>query len=193
MTQKLKTILFVALPGELPIEVIPPGVEIIYTGVGKINAAISAVITLKDLDPKTTRVVNFGSAGSLLPKMQLYQCTYFSQHDMNAEPLAPSHHTPFDDLFYKGRTDTLRFGENGHICATQDSFEKNPQDIFIYDMEAYALAKVCKKMGFQFHCFKFVSDGGEAEDWKENHGKVIDLFVDVLNKLLYNQTPNAKQ
>jgi len=187
MTQKLKTILFVALPGELPMEDIPPGVEIVYTGVGKINAAISAVTTLKDLDPKTTRVVNFGSAGSLLTKMRLYQCTDFRQHDMNAEPLAPLYHTPFDDLIYEGKTDTLSFGGSGYSCATQDVFEKNPQDNFIYDMEAYALAKVCSKFGFHFYCYKFVSDGGEAEDWKENHNKGIDLFIDVLNRLLCDQ------
>lgn len=106
---------------------------------------------------------------------------------MNAEPLAPLHHTPFDEQFYQHQTDTIRFGVGGYSCATQDAFEKNPRNDFIYDMEAYALAKVCSRMGFQFHCFKFVSDDGAPEDWKENHNKGVDLFIDVLNRLLYEQ------
>ena len=38
--QKIK--LFVALETELPKELIPAGVDVYYTGVGKINAAIKA-------------------------------------------------------------------------------------------------------------------------------------------------------
>ena len=40
MSMRIK--LFVALPSEFPIEKAPLGVDVIYTGVGKVNAAIKA-------------------------------------------------------------------------------------------------------------------------------------------------------
>ena len=55
--------LFVALPSEFPKEKAPLGVDVIYTGVGKINSAIKATEILKDLSPADTIVINYGSAG----------------------------------------------------------------------------------------------------------------------------------
>lgn len=179
----MKSILFVAIPSELPRNLVPPSTELIYTGVGKVNAAMIAVQHLKDLNPATTQVLNFGSAGSSLPKMNLYKCAKFSQHDMNAEPLAPKYHTPFDELLYSESTSTLVFNEDNHECVTQDTFEKNPKEGFIYDMEAYSIAKVCKKFGFDFQCYKFVSDSGDADEWEKNHDKGIDLFLSELKKI----------
>ena len=59
----MKVILFVALPSELPKELVPNGIDVVYTGVGKVNAAIKATETLKDLDPTDVVVINYGSAG----------------------------------------------------------------------------------------------------------------------------------
>lgn len=179
----MKFVLFVALLNELPNHLVPKDVDLVYTGVGKVNAAIITAQYLKDLDPKQTKVINFGSAGSSLPKMNLYRCTKFSQHDMNAEPLAPKHHTPFDELFYSDSSAILTFSDYGHECVTQDKFETQPEPGFIYDMEAYSIAKICKKQGFDFYCFKFVSDDGDASEWEKNHDKGVDMFLDELNKI----------
>jgi adenosylhomocysteine nucleosidase len=181
----MKVVLFVALPSELPVERVPEGVEVVYTGCGKVNAAIVASRHLVGAEPAETVVVNFGSAGSTLLKMRLYECTKFGQHDMNEEPLAVKHQTPFDEMFYPGLTNPIVFGEGGYACATQDVFETCPHEGFIYDMEAYSLAKVCKKYGFDFRCFKFVSDEGDASDWVRNHDKGIELFLLELEKIGY--------
>lgn len=176
-------IVFVALESELPQDLIPNGVDIYYTGVGKVNAAIKATEVLSGLLPNfNATVLNYGSAGSnTLPKGTLADCRYFIQNDMNT-PFGKTHETPFDSEIYPEiKEPTIEFG-TGYVCRTQDKFEDNPQGIF--DMEAYAIAKVCKIYGFDFTAYKYISDGGDIDEWEENHSKGKELFVEQLNKIL---------
>jgi len=176
-------ILFVALESELPKELIPPNVSVYYTGVGKVNAAIKATEVLSGLLPNfNATVLNYGSAGSnTIPKGTLADCRYFIQQDM-ITPFGHRHETPFDSEIYPEiKEPTIEFG-TGYVCRTQDKFEDNPQGIF--DMEAYAIAKVCKIYGFDFRAYKYISDGGDIDEWEENHSKGKELFVEQLNKIL---------
>ena len=182
-----KIILFVALESELPKEKVPDGVEIYYTGVGKVNAAITTTEVIKGYlfggwKSDDIVVLNYGSAGSnTLPKGTLADCRYFIQNDMNT-PFASNHSTPFDELIYPQlKEPAIEFG-SGYVCRTQDRFEDNPQGIF--DMEAYAIAKVCMRYGFSFTAYKYISDGGDVNDWEANHSKGVDLFLKQLNKML---------
>ena len=174
-------ILFVALESELPKELVPPNVSIYYTGVGKVNAAIKATEVLSGLLPNfNATILNYGSAGSkTIPTGILARCKYFIQHDMNT-PFAPNHETPFDNLLYPEiKEAAIEFG-SGYVCRTQDKFEDNPQGIF--DMEAYSIAKVCKMYGFNFTAYKYISDGGDVNDWEANHQKGAKLFLEELKK-----------
>jgi adenosylhomocysteine nucleosidase len=176
-------ILFVALESELPKELVPPNVSVYYTGVGKVNAAIKATEVLSGLLPNfNATVLNYGSAGSnTIPKGTLADCRYFIQNDMHT-PFGKTHETPFDSEIYPEiKEPTIEFG-SGYVCRTQDKFEDNPQGIF--DMEAYAIAKVCKIYGFDFRAYKYISDGGDIDEWEENHSKGKELFVAELNKIL---------
>jgi adenosylhomocysteine nucleosidase len=176
-------ILFVALESELPKELVPPNVSVYYTGVGKVNAAIKATEVLSGLLPNfNATVLNYGSAGSnTIPKGTLADCRYFIQNDMHT-PFGKTHETPFDSEIYPEiKEPTIEFG-SGYVCRTQDKFEDNPQGIF--DMEAYAIAKVCKIYGFDFRAYKYISDGGDVDEWEENHSKGKELFVTELNKIL---------
>jgi adenosylhomocysteine nucleosidase len=146
--------LFVALPSEFPKEKAPLGVDVIYTGVGKVNAAIKTTEILKDLSPSETIVINFGSAGSSDYKIgELIKCLQFQQ---------------------------LTFG-NSDVCFTTDTFQSNTKRS-ICDMEAYSIAKVCKIYGFEFVSYKFISDNGDANDWKKNHNKGITKFLEKLKE-----------
>jgi nucleoside phosphorylase len=51
-------------------------------------------------------------------------------------------------------------------------------------MEAYSIAKVCKIYGFDFRAYKYISDGGDIDEWEVNHSKGKELFVAELNKIL---------
>jgi adenosylhomocysteine nucleosidase len=176
-------ILFVALESELPKELVPPNVSVYYTGVGKVNAAIKATEVLSGLLPNfNATVLNYGSAGSnTIPKGTLADCRYFIQNDMHT-PFGKTHETPFDSEIYPEiKEPTIEFG-SGYVCRTQDKFEDNPQGIF--DMEAYAIAKVCKIYGFDFRAYKYISDGGDVDEWEENHSKGKELFIEELKKIL---------
>jgi adenosylhomocysteine nucleosidase len=175
----MKTILFVALPSELPNELVPNGIDVVYTGVGKVNAAIKATETLKGLDPKDTIVINYGSAGGHEVMVgNLFKCKTFIQRDMDARPFAEETITPFDNEIVMGKIDFNGLGYN--ICYTQDHFETIPS--VICDMEAYSIAKVCKIYGFDFTAYKYVSDNGNPDDWETNHNKGIELFLKALQK-----------
>ena len=107
-------VLFVALDSELPAENLPENVEIYYTGVGKVNAAIKATSVLSVKDSNNTLVINYGSAGSkILNKNHLYRCTKFEQADMDARPLVDSiGETPYDEMIYENMSKVIMFDKD---------------------------------------------------------------------------------
>jgi adenosylhomocysteine nucleosidase len=59
-------------------------------------------------------------------------------------------------------------------------------EVDLVDMEAYALAKVCKLEGLKFRCFKYISDNADenaTSDWTENCKKGVKLFQNKMNNL----------
>lgn len=182
--------LFVALETELPKELIPAGVEVYYTGVGKINAAIKATEVLSpayQVYNTNTLVLNYGSAGSKsVETHSLVECKVFVQEDMDGRPFTSLHNTPFDSVQYPQiGEEPIYFGSGGFVCHTQDKFEQNPK-YGVFDMEAYALAKVCKIYGYDFKSYKFVSDDGNPDDWDENHHLGVEKFLKKLVEYLEN-------
>jgi adenosylhomocysteine nucleosidase len=177
----LNIILFVALESEFELPNTFNNVEIYYTGVGKVNAAIKATSVLMYKNNKDTLVINYGSAGSrVLLKHNLYKCTSFEQIDMDARPLTLTvGETPFDESIYHNMPNVLSFDKKGYLCSTADKFQENPLAPIV-DMEAYSLAKVCKIFGFEFLAYKYISDDGNPEDWENNHHLGKDLFLEVL-------------
>ena len=74
MSMRIK--LFVALPSEFPIEKAPLGVDVIYTGVGKINAAIKATEILKDFIRNMLKSQNKFCISLMLPFFALTMCFF---------------------------------------------------------------------------------------------------------------------
>ena len=71
------------------------------------------------------------------------------------------------------------------ICGTGDSFETGISKVTcnLVDMEGYALAKVCKKLGVRLISVKYITDGANETahlDWEENlllgAKKLLDLY-----------------
>jgi len=50
----------------------------------------------------------------------------------------------------------------------------------VVDMEAYAIAKVCYLNDIDFISFKYITDDGNADDWKKNCGEGVKEFKKVL-------------
>ena len=144
---------------------------VLYTGVGKINAAYHLTKVLQKLRPE--RVINLGSAGSTeFSTGQLVNCTEFVQRDMNATALGiPHFQTPFDVhnspvLSYGSRIPLLPKA----TCGTGDSFYTGGvNDAFnVVDMEAYVFARICQLEDIPFTCIKYITDGANheaANDW----------------------------
>ena len=168
------TLLVVALENELPRDMVA-GWTIIYTGVGKVNAAIALCDAIAIHQPK--HVVNYGSAGALRPDLiGLHRVTRFLQRDMDVRTLGFAlGQTPFED------DGEILAGTGGLSCGTGDQFVSSPPELTsdLVDMEAYALARICKQKAIDFYCFKFISDnadGDAANDWSQQLANGAKLF-----------------
>lgn len=177
----MSIIIFVALADEFSGPV-PDGMKIVYTGVGKVNAALAAAVALSEVTP--TIAINFGTAGAVAPGFDgLIECGAAVQRDMDLRPLG----LPLGETFGDTEPAELRWGD-GPVVGTGDSFAATVPELRsdLVDMEAYALAKTCLRAGIPFRCIKFVSDSadeGAAVDWEENKARGAALFREWLAAL----------
>jgi adenosylhomocysteine nucleosidase len=162
-----------ALPGESQGLFEKAKIPLIYCGIGKINASLAATeLILRD---RPDHILNLGTAGShVFSTHQLIECSSLVQRDMDLSPLGfPRGQTPLDP--FPGKLELARVLEmlpHG-CCGTGDRFEVGPPELAcdLVDMEAYAIAKVCKKLKVGFTALKYITDGSDDKahhDWKEN-------------------------
>jgi len=159
--------------------------HVFVTGLGKVNATLHATKLI--LQHKPSIVINFGTAGSISPDFihGLVECTGFIQRDMDCSPLGfEKYLTPFEEGGYM-------IGTSEIVCGSGDSFLTDAGElpgvgVHIVDMEAYAIAKVCRHFNVPFRCFKYISDSADEEagdDWLTfEHAKAEALFIEQLNR-----------
>ena len=138
-----------------------------HVGVGKINATYNTLRLINIYKPKI--IINYGTAGAINNKLQgIVECTKFFQRDMDVRSLDfKLGETPFDTM------KEIITSEKGYSCGTGDSFVNKKIEIKtdVVDMEAYAIAKVCKLQNINFKCFKYISDNADensTKDWNQN-------------------------
>jgi len=169
------------------------GVSVLFTGVGKVNAAYALTRRLTEYRVAKTplpHVVNFGTAGSQrLNTGSLIECTAFIQRDMDVTGLGvPLGTTPFEEIPAKLHVERLFTRLPKGVCASGDSFVITAcaHDCDVLDMEAYALAKVCYFEGCRFNAVKYVTDGADhtaANDWQTNLRHAADAFLALYREL----------
>jgi adenosylhomocysteine nucleosidase len=184
-----------ALPAEGAGRFEAAGIPVLYTGIGKVNAAVALTRSLaryREAGRAMPLVANFGTAGSArIAPRTLIGCRRFVDRDMDVGALgfAPGV-TPFDPL-----PPMLEFGTHfpslpDAICGSGDSFATRAHDdaCDVVDMEAYALAKACRIAGAEFACAKYVSDSADAEaarHWKDNvagaAGEFVKLYLGLVS------------
>lgn len=169
------------------------GVPVLYSGIGKVNAAYRlarALLEHRARDGALPRVVNFGTVGS--PKLQagsLVSCRRFVQRDMDVSGLGfPLGTTPFEDIPPALEFSPLFADLPEAVCGTGDRFETGKPVVAcdVIDMEGYALAKVCHLEGAEFGAVKFVTDGADGNagvDWHENLPRAARAFLEVYDRL----------
>jgi adenosylhomocysteine nucleosidase len=181
-----------ALPIEAQGRFEAEGVPVLFTGVGKVNAAhrLTRALAKERANGGAPLVVNFGTAGSRsFGTGAVVACRRFVQRDMDVTGLgfAP-HETPFEDVPRELEFPEV-FGALPHgVCGSGDRFESagGTPNFDVIDMEAYALAKVCHFEGVRFACAKFVTDGADASaasDWAANLPRAAETFVSLYRML----------
>lgn len=170
------------------------GVEVLYTGLGKVNAAyrLGRALTLhRAAHGGLPRVVNFGTAGSpTLPAGSIVSCHRFVQRDMDVSGLGfPIGTTPFEDVPHTLEFPALFAHLPDGVCGSGDRFETGRPVVScdVIDMEAYALAKVCHLEGAEFGAVKFVTDGADGTasvDWQENLPRAARAFLELYERLV---------
>jgi len=180
-----KTLFLVALEVELPAKQFPE-LDIIYTGVGKVNAAYQTMKSIALSKPDI--IINFGSAGAVRPNISgLVQVSKVIQRDIDLEGLGfELGQTPFEDgedsFLLEDCTliDKVTRREKV-LCSTGDNFVSEAPRLSsdIVDMELYAIAKVCSREGIPLYAWKFISDhadGNSPNDWERNVAMGVNEF-----------------
>jgi len=173
--------ILVALEPEFPIKFDALGISIVYTGVGKINATIAAT-KICALDPNCSKIINYGTAGALNKDIigQLINIGTVYQRDMDARPLTHLGYTPFEE-----DSGPIKISDSFYTLSSGDNFVKSTPELITdaVDMEAYAIAKVCKKFNKHFECYKYMTDFADenaSEHWQENMHKGAEKFLEFI-------------
>lgn len=174
--------LLVALKEEFKINPDNTKYKMMYTGVGKVNAAIAA--TWACLSPDCSKVINYGTAGTLKKELngQFLKVGKIVQRDMDARPQAMLGTTPFENT---GRESELIISDSQYVLSTGDDFVTSVPELAsdIVDMEAYAIAKACMMFNKEFECYKYVTDLADenaAKTWAENQSNGAEYFKKIL-------------
>jgi len=176
--------------------------DVLYTGVGKVNATYKLTQKFGKFGSYIPYdlIINYGTAGSRKsPIGELVDCTKFIQRDMDVTGLGfMKHQTPYESpnnmvIRYRTEPPSPLFNPIGknYTCGTGDSFveslEKGDSNIDVFDMEAYALAKVCYHYDIPFISFKYITDNANEyshKDWEDNLSDGITEFMEkVLRKI----------
>ena len=196
MMIKKKTLIVCALEVETQGEL--NDYDVLYTGVGKVNAAIRLQQRFGKYGSHIPydKVINYGTAGSRkIKKKTLVDCTKFVQRDMDVTGLGfEKNQTPFEwepEIVIQNKNIEFNpIGKNA-TCGSGDNFVEDRTNYYgeVVDMEAYALAKVCHIHNVPFISFKYITDGADEqanEDWEANLASGIVEFKKKVLDLLPN-------
>jgi adenosylhomocysteine nucleosidase len=157
---------------------VPGHLRLVVTGLGKTAAAVATTRALAGMDPARTRVVNVGTAGALREGLDgVHVPGVVLNHDMNAEVIRSLGYDPEDRLVLEGG--------DGTVLASGDVFVTDPsvrgalaRRAHLVDMEGYAVAYACRRMGVPATLVKHVSDNADASalDWPQ----LVDRSARVL-------------
>lgn len=155
--------------------------DLLHTGIGKVNAAHALTARIHENKPEL--VVNMGTAGSRKHTGgTIINATSFVQRDMDVTPLGfEPFQTPFSDDPVKLDYGLTLDGVPQGLCGTGDNFDttKAADGFDVVDMEAYALALICRRHNIPFLCLKYISDGADGDahtDWHEALHKTAEAL-----------------
>ena len=185
-----KPLLLVALESEVPVNITERW-NVVFTGVGKINASYALMKALTSYRPSL--LINYGTAGGITPQTKkVVQVGQVLQCDMDVRPLGVAlGSTPFDScpasIELSAGTPfsaSTRFSDSLVRCGTADKISDTPPELAcdIVDMELYALAKIAWHENIPLMAFKYISDDADdkaAAQWKNNLPASVRAFEEI--------------
>ncbi len=145
---------------------VPDGLQVVVTGLGKTAAAVATTQALLESDRDGVTVVNIGTAGALREGVAgLHEVGTVVNHDMNGDAIRALGYDPQDELVV---------GTSDVVLASGDVFVTDPVvrerlavRAHLVDMEGYAVAFACARLGVPVRLVKHVSDNADesALDW----------------------------
>ena len=169
--------------------------HVVYTGVGKINAAYKLTKALETWRREHGRlpklVVNLGSAGSdSFASKEVVNCTDFVQRDFDTTAVGEGKYETPNEIGSSCLNNGIPYDDfPTGICGTGDSFvtQDGRFEWNVMDMEAYVYAKICRLEKVPFACFKYITDGADgqaAESFQESLGGAAEALRTALDKIL---------
>lgn len=189
----MKPLIVMALPQESRGRMEAAGAQVLYTGVGKVNAAATLARRLAELrcaETTPSLVLNLGTAGSRTVRAHtLVGCHRFSQRDMDVSGMGLAVGvTPFDQTPPVIEFPVVFSQLPQKLCSSGDSFatHRHAVDSDVVDMEAFALARVCLGERVVFACAKYVTDGADSDSkahWEAALDAASRSFADLYSSL----------
>ena len=188
-----KLLIVMALPQESRGLLEAAGAQLLYTGVGKVNAAATLARRLAEMrctGAEQPMVLNMGTAGSRsVPAHTLVAANRFAQRDMDVSGmgLAPGV-TPFDETPPIIEFPSVFTQLPQVLCSTADSFATHRHEIAgdVVDMEAFALARACLAENAKFACVKYITDGADSDSathWEAALDNAAQAFLTLYKTL----------
>ena len=161
---------------------LPPGLDVVVTGLGKTAAAIAVtrrLACMSDEELAALTVINVGTCGALRPGLRgVFEPGVVLNHEMNGDAIRQLGFDPHERL-------TLPHGDTDVVLATGDVFVADGQlrdrlgrSASLVDMEGYAVAAACRAFDVDVRLVKHVSDDADhnAVDWVTSvHASASDL------------------
>lgn len=161
-------------------------VKVIISGVGKVNAALSAQIAYSHLSADI--VVNIGVAGGLNDTVEIgeiYEIQEAVQYDFDLRTVNNTKIGTLDEM----STNYLHFDItqlNGKRLATADRFNDSNADHMllteileadIRDMEGAAILQACYYNRLECYCYKVISDKFVSGNTSEQYQKNLEICL----------------
>ena len=134
---------------------------------------------------KPDRIINFGTAGSMVLSPDLYRVNKVIQHDVNMMlldlPPAASLKDDHTVMYIPG---------NGVTCASGDLFVSEWDKLRIscqmVDMEAYSITRAAMVSKIEVEIWKFISDSANENStttWEENVAAGEKKYLEMIDTL----------
>lgn len=175
---------------------------IAVSGIGKVNAALTAQIIINKYSPDY--MINFGAVGGLDGSISAlsYYCVHEScQYDFDlsdVDDVERGYIQDYDKVFFPSEIKGAEFLQKVRL-ATADKFTHKARDVKtvlkmgckICDMEGAAISQVCFSSSLPLYIIKGVSDvygsGIQYEQFRNNLNCVVKGFPDIIEKIIKNK------